>query len=429
MARTNRATDDNSELTNRLNRIGYDYSLLTPKQQSYLLSINDAIASIFRREQTALDMMAGNSINVKRIAEMIGVTRDTIYHHQVLRDYIDCCAKDFKALDMSARHTDMADEIARLRAEVYALQSRDVDYEETLLQLDKAMTEIERLRQQLALAQSGYGFGIVQASPENKNIVQFHRNDSLTIVSWNVNGLRARIDNGFFAFIQAADPDIICLQETRLDKTLAETLSVNGYQLYWHHAKKQGYSGTAIFTKAQPVRVIKGMGIDRFDDEGRVIAAEFSDYTLVNCYAPASQESPNRMQYRMDFDDAFREYLQVLEATKPLIVCGDFNVAHQEIDIESPFPGTLSGVSPEERQKLDDLLATGYDDALRLLYPDLTHVYSWWPYTDHKRNHGLRIDYFLTSERLRDRIIDITYRSDIMGSDHCPVMLTITMKS
>lgn len=430
MAQADQTAAVNSVLKGKLKHIGYDYDLLTAKQQKYLLAIEEVVAEIFQREKDALEMMAGNNINIKRIASDIGVTRDTIYNNQILRAYIDYRAAEFKKMDVSSQQNELSEENTRLRAEVAALHSRDVDYEETKLQLADALSEIERLKQQLDLAQSGTGFGILRRDKQGPgHVIQLHPKNCQKIVSWNVNGLSSCADKGFFSFVQAVTPDVLCLQETRIDPQKAETLSVQGYELYWNHAVKKGYSGTAIFTRETPIRVIRGLGIDRFDNEGRVITAEFKDFYLVNCYAPASQEEANRLQYRMDFDDAIREYIRVLDATKPVILSGDFNVAHEEIDVETPFPGTITGISPEEREKFDELLETGYDDAFRLLYPDTGHVYSWWPYTDRnrKKNTGLRLDYFLTSERLRKKLNSVSYRTDIMGSDHCPVILDMKL--
>ena len=254
-------------------------------------------------------------------------------------------------------------------------------------------------------------------------------NKVIRIVTWNVNGLSSCVDKGFFDAVQVINPDIICLQETRINAQKAETFLFQGFDLYWNHAKKKGYSGTAVFSKVRPVRVFRKTGIDSFDREGRILTVEFDRFCLVNCYVPASQEEFSRLNYRMEFDDNLHDYIQSLEVAKPVILCGDFNVVHKEIDTETPFSGLITNVSNEERERFNKLLNYGYDDAFRFLNPSMVHVYSWWPYTDLKRsgNTGLRLDYFLTSKRLRKNIVNVSYRKDILGSDHCPVVLDVKL--
>ena len=429
MENTDQTADIIDVIKEKLKHIGYDYDLLTKKQQKYLIAIEASVSSVFEREKAALEMMSGNNINIKRVAKDIGTTRDTIYNNPVLRDYVDYCANEFKKIDSSAAQADVLEENTRLRVEVAALHSRDVDYEELKLQLADAMNEITRLKQQLELAQNGIGFGLgLQKNEANASkIINLHRQAELRVVSWNVNGFTSCIDKGFFSFFTAIKPDVVCLQETRIDSKKADSLSIKGYDIYWNHANRKGYAGTAIITKIKPIRVINGIGIDNFDSEGRVITAEFDTFYLVNCYSPASQDGMTRLQYRMDFDDALRGYLRMLDATKPVVICGDMNVAHEEIDVETPFPGTIAGISPEERDKFRELLGCGYNDAFRHIYPDKAHVYSWWPYTDYKRskNTGLRLDYFLISDRMKNKLYDVAYRTDVYGSDHCPVILTM----
>ncbi|MGI5856825.1 MAG: exodeoxyribonuclease III [Candidatus Merdivicinus sp.] len=249
----------------------------------------------------------------------------------------------------------------------------------------------------------------------------------MKLVSWNVNGLRACMGKGFLDFLRDADADIVCLQETKMQREQAD-FSIDGYEEYWNSAEKKGYSGTAVFTRRSPLSVTCGLGIPEHDTEGRVITAEYPDFYLVNVYTPNSQRELTRLSYRMEWEDAFREYLKALDQKKPVIACGDMNVAHREIDLKNPKTNQQNaGFTKEERQKMTDLLNSGFLDSFRLLYPDVTGAYSWWSYMFHARekNAGWRIDYFLVSERLRDRIADSRIDMDVFGSDHCPIELIL----
>lgn len=246
-------------------------------------------------------------------------------------------------------------------------------------------------------------------------------------ISWNVNGLRAVLKKGFMDIFTKLDADIFCLQETKLQAGQVE-LDLPGYEQYWNYADKKGYSGTAIFTKEKPLAVTYGLGIDEHDHEGRVITLEYPDFYFITCYTPNSQGELARLPYRMEWEDAFRQYLISLNKTKGVIVCGDLNVAHTEIDLKNPKTNRKNaGFSDEERQKMTDLLAAGFTDTWRYFYPDVTGVYSWWSYRFKARqnNAGWRIDYFITSRDLDDRLVDAKIYTDIMGSDHCPVGLEI----
>ncbi len=247
------------------------------------------------------------------------------------------------------------------------------------------------------------------------------------LVSWNVNGLRACIGKGFWDFFKEVDADIFCIQESKLQEGQIE-LELEGYEQYWNYAVKKGYSGTAIFTRIKPVASSCGIGIEEHDNEGRVITLEFDQYFLVNVYTPNSKRELERLEYRMKWEDDFRIYLKKLEETKPVIICGDMNVAHQEIDIKNPRSNKRSaGFTAEEREKFSELLTQGFVDSYRALYPDKEGAYTWWSYMfkAREKNVGWRIDYFCVSEALKDRIEAAEIYSDIMGSDHCPVGLTI----
>ena len=249
----------------------------------------------------------------------------------------------------------------------------------------------------------------------------------MKLISWNVNGLRACVGKGFADFVAAADPDMLCLQETKLQAGQID-LDLPGYHQFWNYADKKGYSGTAIFTKAQPIAVTYGLGIDEHDHEGRVITAEYDDFYLVCCYTPNAQDGLKRLDYRMQWENDFRVYLCALDEKKPVILCGDLNVAHKEIDLKNPSSNRKNaGFSDEERGKMTELLGAGFVDSFRHFYPDLTGAYSWWSYrfNARKNNAGWRIDYFIVSERLRDRMEDAVIHSDVMGSDHCPVELLL----
>lgn len=247
------------------------------------------------------------------------------------------------------------------------------------------------------------------------------------LISWNVNGLRACVTKGFLDFFKEMDADIFCIQETKLQKGQID-LNLPGYFDYWNYADKKGYSGTAVFTKEEPLSVNYGIGIDEHDHEGRVITLEFTDWYLVNCYTPNSQNELQRLSYRMTWEDAFRNYLKKLEENKPVILCGDLNVAHKEIDLKNPKTNRHNaGFTDEERGKMSELLESGFTDTFRFFYPDMTDIYSWWSYRFHARekNSGWRIDYFLTSNALDDKLQDAKIHTEILGSDHCPVELAI----
>lgn len=247
----------------------------------------------------------------------------------------------------------------------------------------------------------------------------------MKLISWNVNGLRACVNKGFFDFLQSEQPDILCLQETKLQPEQAPL--IENYWRYWNSADKKGYSGTAILSRIQPESVTYGIGIDLHDHEGRVITAEYTDFYLVTVYVPNTQDGLKRLDYRMEWEDAFRNYLERLDRHKPVIVCGDFNVAHQEIDLKNPkVNGNNPGFTLQERAKMTALLDTGFVDTFRYFHPD-TVAYSWWSYRfkAREKNAGWRIDYFLVSARILERIQDARILSDVMGSDHCPVLIEL----
>lgn len=248
----------------------------------------------------------------------------------------------------------------------------------------------------------------------------------LKFISWNVNGLRACVGKDFEATFRSLDADFFCLQETKMQQGQLD-LQFPGYESYWNYADKKGYSGTAIYTKHKPLSVALGIGVDEHDHEGRVITLEYADFYLVCVYTPNSQNELRRLDYRMKWEDDFRAYLLRLDATKPVIVCGDMNVAHEEIDIKNPKTNHHNaGFTDEERQKFTTLLDSGFVDTFRTLHPDDV-VYSWWSYRFHARekNAGWRIDYFLVSNRLADRVAGASIHTEIYGSDHCPVELTL----
>lgn len=249
----------------------------------------------------------------------------------------------------------------------------------------------------------------------------------MKFVSWNVNGLRSCMGKGFADYFRQADADFFCLQETKMQPGQAE-IPEEGYHLYMNSAEKKGYSGTAIFARQSPLSVSMGIGIPEHDHEGRVITLEYPDFFLVTCYTPNSQRELTRLEYRMTWEDAFREYLKVLDGHKPVIVCGDLNVAHQEIDLKNPKSNRRNaGFTDEEREKMTKLLASGFTDTFRHFHPDLEGAYSWWSYRFRARekNAGWRIDYFLTSQRMDDRLVSATIHNEVFGSDHCPVELVI----
>ena len=247
----------------------------------------------------------------------------------------------------------------------------------------------------------------------------------MRFISWNVNGLRAAVKKGFEDIFWSLDADFVCLQETKLQEGQIN-LDLPGYESYWCYAEKKGYSGTAIFTRRTPLSVSYNLGIPEHDSEGRVITLEYEDFYLVCVYTPNSQDGLRRLDYRMSWEDDFRDYLCELDKSKPVIVCGDMNVAHEEIDLKNPATNHFNpGFSDEEREKFTELLDAGFIDTFRSLYPDRTDAYSWWSYraAARQRNVGWRIDYFVVSERLRGNIKDAYILPEVMGSDHCPVGL------
>ena len=247
------------------------------------------------------------------------------------------------------------------------------------------------------------------------------------LISWNVNGIRACVKKGFLEYFNEANADIFCLQETKLQEGQLD-LNLEGYHQYWNYAEKKGYSGTALFTKEKPLNILYGLGIEEHDNEGRVITAEFNEYYVVTVYTPNSKEKLARLDYRMIWEDEFRSFLKELEKNKPVIVCGDLNVAHNEIDLKNPKTNRKNaGFSDEEREKFSELLNSGFIDTFRYFYPELEGAYSWWSYrfNARKNNAGWRIDYFLVSNLLKDKLIDAKIHSEVFGSDHCPVELII----
>ncbi len=253
--------------------------------------------------------------------------------------------------------------------------------------------------------------------------------EKLKLISWNVNGIRACITKGFLDYFKEADADIFCLQETKLSKDQLE-LELPGYYQYWNYAEKKGYSGTAIFTKKEPLSVSYGIGIEEHDKEGRVITAEYENFYFVTVYTPNSQNELARLDYRMVWEDAFLSYIKGLEEKKPVIFAGDLNVAHKEIDLKNPKTNRKNaGFTDEERGKMTNILDNGFIDTFRYFYPDMEQIYSWWSYRfkAREKNAGWRIDYFITSGTLKENLVDAKIHTEVLGSDHCPVELDIEM--
>ncbi len=252
----------------------------------------------------------------------------------------------------------------------------------------------------------------------------------MKMISWNVNGLRAAVGKGFLEYFQSVDADIFSVQETKLQAGQID-LDTTGYYDYWNYAEKKGYSGVAVFTKQKPMAVTYGLGIEEHDKEGRVITLEFETFYHVTVYTPNSQQANARLGYRMEWEDAFRAYLHTLDGKKPVVVCGDLNVAHNEIDLKNPKTNRKSaGFTDEERGKMTELLQSGFTDSFRYLYPNVEEAYSWWSYRFQARqkNAGWRIDYYLVSQRLQEQIKEAKIHKDVLGSDHCPVELDIELR-
>jgi exodeoxyribonuclease-3 len=249
----------------------------------------------------------------------------------------------------------------------------------------------------------------------------------MKFISWNVNGLRACVQKGFLDFFNSIDADFFCIQESKLQAGQID-LDMPGYHQYWNYAEKKGYSGTAIFAKNEPLSVSYGIGIEEHDKEGRVITLEYDNFYLVTCYTPNSQNELKRLPYRMQWEDDFREYLKTLDTKKPVVLCGDLNVAHNEIDLKNPKTNRKNaGFSDEERAKMTELLCSGFTDTFRYFYPDAEGIYSWWSYRfkAREKNAGWRIDYFITSKRINDKLQKAAIHTDVLGSDHCPVEVDI----
>ena len=249
----------------------------------------------------------------------------------------------------------------------------------------------------------------------------------MKLISWNVNGLRACVGKGFYESLAALDADVVCLQETKLQEGQID-LALEGYETFWNYADKKGYSGTAIFTRRHPLSVTYGLGIDLHDHEGRIITAEYDSFYLVTAYVPNSQDGLRRLDYRQQWDKDLRAYLKELKTKKPVVLCGDLNVAHREIDLKNPKSNRKNaGFTDEEREGFQQLLDAGFVDTFRHFYPDQTDIYSWWSYRFRARekNAGWRIDYFVVSEALRPRLVSACIHTDVFGSDHCPVEVVI----
>lgn len=249
----------------------------------------------------------------------------------------------------------------------------------------------------------------------------------MKFISWNVNGLRACVQKGFLDFFNSIDADFFCIQESKLQAGQID-LDLSGYHQYWNYAEKKGYSGTAIFAKNEALSVSYGIGIEEHDREGRVITLEYDNFYLVTCYTPNSQNELKRLPYRMQWENDFREYLKTLDAKKPVVLCGDLNVAHNEIDLKNPKTNRKNaGFSDEERAKMTELLGSGFTDTFRYFYPDAEGIYSWWSYRfkAREKNAGWRIDYFITSKRINDKLKKAAIHTDVLGSDHCPVEVDI----
>ncbi len=249
----------------------------------------------------------------------------------------------------------------------------------------------------------------------------------MKLISWNVNGIRAALNKGFMDFFENSKADIFCIQETKMQEGQA-TLNLEGYEQYWNSAERKGYSGTAVFTKIKPIKVTYGIGKEEHDKEGRIITLEFEKFFLVNCYTPNSKRELERLDYRQTWEDEIKEYLKKLDNKKPVIYCGDLNVAHKEIDLKNPKTNTKNaGFTIEERTKMTNLLEAGFTDTFRYLYPEKENAYSWWSYMGHARekNVGWRIDYFITSNSIKEKIKEAIIYDEILGSDHCPVGLEI----
>ena len=250
----------------------------------------------------------------------------------------------------------------------------------------------------------------------------------MKLISWNVNGIRACVNKGFDEFFKSTDADIFCIQETKCRPEQVEWLEYEGYMSYWNSAEKKGYSGTAVFTKIKPIAVTYGIGVEEHDHEGRVITMEYEDFYLVNVYTPNSKRELERLDYRQVWEDAMREYLLKLDKKKPVIMCGDLNVAHNEIDLANPKTNTQNaGFTIEERTKMTELLNAGFTDSYRYLYPEKEGKYTWWSYMrkSREKNIGWRIDYFIVSDRIKEKIKEASIYDDVLGSDHCPIGLEI----
>lgn len=251
----------------------------------------------------------------------------------------------------------------------------------------------------------------------------------MKLISWNVNGIRACVTKGFEDYFKKVDADIFCIQESKMQAGQLD-LDLQGYHQYWNYAEKKGYSGTAIFVKEEPLNVTYGIGVEEHDHEGRVITLEYDNFYMITVYTPNSQNELKRLDYRMTWEDSFRDYLKKLKEKKSVIICGDMNVAHKEIDLKNPKTNRRNaGFTDEEREKMTELLESGFVDTFRYFYPDQTDIYSWWSYRfkAREKNAGWRIDYFLVSEDLSDKLEDAKIHTEVLGSDHCPVELDIAL--
>ena len=284
------------------------------------------------------------------------------------------------------------------------------------------------LNVELGIRHSNWQFNIQHSSPIQHSTFNIQHYQKMKFISWNVNGLRACVGKDFENQFKELDADFFCLQETKMQEGQLD-LQFEGYESYWNYAEKKGYSGTAIYTKHRPLNVSYGMGVEEHDHEGRIITLEYDQFYLVTCYTPNSQTELKRLDYRMTWEDDFRKFLKSLDAKKPVVICGDLNVAHEEIDIKNPKTNRRNaGFTDEEREKMTVLLNDGFTDSFRYLHPDEV-TYSWWSYRfkAREKNAGWRIDYFLVSNRIKEQITEAKIHTEIMGSDHCPVEVDLTL--
>lgn len=397
-------------------KAGINFDAISKKDKDRLINFCEILNGLVEDKLRAKDIYSEPVTDTMMIAKL-GITRATYYRKPFLSDYLHYVLNKYKL-----NHSEIAakdETISYLKAELKKLHARDAEYANLMFEHDQLKIELARTQERLDLASRGFVFGAIS---QNK----LESKKEITIMSFNVNGFQSCVDQGFFRYFENWLPDIICLQETKINPKKYR-IDISGYHQYWHVAKQDGYSGLAVFSRLEPLNCTLGIGIRKIDDEARVMVLEYDDFYILNCYFPNSRLDASRLNYRIEFDEALVAFVSRLRLKKPVIMCGDFNVVHKEIDADyAILSDIISGRRIEERKGFENILNRGFVDALRVRHPDKGGVYSWWRNNeDRRKNRGIRLDYCLIDDRITNRLLKVRYLNNVLGSDHCPVHITL----